>query len=141
LSWDLYPLLNYVFFDIGSSTLPDRYISFDGGGASFKSSFTDTTIPGGTIDKYYHVLNIYGFRLNQYPDTKITLIGCNDNTNDGEKGNTDLSKSRAQTVYDYLNKVWGISADRMKIEFRNFPDIKSNPKDSMGLAENRRVEL
>ncbi|TNE36217.1 hypothetical protein EP342_00725 [bacterium] len=141
LSWDLYPLLNYVFFDIGSSKLPDRYISFDGSGAAFKSSFSDTTIPGGTMDKYYHVLNIYGFRLNKYPDTKITLIGCNDNTNEGEKGNTELSKARAQTVFDYLKNVWGISPDRMKIEYRNFPDIKSNPKDSMGLAENRRVEL
>ena len=141
LSWDLYPLLNYVFFDIGSSTLPDRYISFDGNGAAFKSSFSDTTIPGGTMDKYYHVLNIYGFRLNQYPDTKITLVGCNDNTNPGEKGNKELSKKRAESVFAYLNKVWNISEDRMKIEYRNFPAIKSNPRDSMGLAENRRVEI
>lgn len=141
LSWDLYPLLNYVFFDIGSSTLPERYISFAGDGAAFKSSFSDTTIPGGTMDKYYHVLNIYGFRLQKNPDAKITLIGCNDNTNVGEKGNEELSKARAQTVFDYLKNVWGISPDRMKIEYRNFPKIKSNPKDSMGLAENRRVEL
>lgn len=141
LSWDLYPLLNYVFFDIGSSTLPDRYIKFDSPSNPFKTAFTDTTIPGGTMDKYYHVLNIYGFRLNQHPDTKITLVGCNDNTNPGEKGNKELSKARAQTVYDYLNKVWNISEDRMKIEYRNFPKIKSNPKDSMGLQENRRVEI
>ncbi len=141
LSWDLYPLLNYVFFDIGSSTLPDRYIKFDSPNNAFKASFTDTTIPGGTMDKYYHVLNIYGFRLNQYPNEKITLVGCNDNTNTGEKGNLELSKSRAESVFNYLNTVWGISADRMKIESRNFPDIKSNPKDSMGLAENRRVEI
>jgi hypothetical protein len=100
LSWDLYPLLNYVFFDIGSSTLHDRYIKFDSPSNSFKAAFTDTTIPGGTMDKYYHVLNIYGFRLNQYPDTKITLVGCNDNRNEGEKGNKELSKARAQTVYD-----------------------------------------
>jgi outer membrane protein OmpA-like peptidoglycan-associated protein len=141
LSWDLYPLLNYVFFDIGSSTLHDRYIKFDSPSNSFKAAFTDTTIPGGTMDKYYHVLNIYGFRLNQYPDTKITLVGCNDNRNEGEKGNKELSKARAQTVYDYLNKVWNISEDRMTIQARNFPKIKSNPKDSMGLQENRRVEI
>lgn len=135
---DLYPLLNSIFFEEGSSVIPDRYIPLSN---DYISSFNDTTIAGGTLDKYYHVLNIYGFRLKQHPDTKITLVGCNDNITDKEKGNLELSKARATAVYNYLRDVWGISEDRMKIESRNFPEVKSNPKDSLGLQENRRVEV
>lgn len=135
---DLYPLLNSVFFDEGSSVIPDRYIPLT---SDYTSSFNDTTIAGGTLDKYYHVLNIYGFRLNKHPESKITLVGCNDNVTEKEKGNLELSKARAQAVYDYLKNVWGISEDRMKIEARNFPEVKSNPRDSLGHQENRRVEV
>lgn len=139
LSWDLYPLLNYVFFDINSAKIPERYILFDD--PSWTSSFTDTTIAGGTLDKYYHVLNIYGFRLNKYPNVKITLVGTNDNVTSEEKGNIELSKQRAQVVYDYFKNVWNIDESRMKIESVNFPKTKSNPKDSLGIEENRRVEI
>lgn len=136
---DLYPLLNSVFFDEGSSTIPERYISLT---KDYISSFNDTTIAGGTLDKYYHVLNIYGFRLNQHPDTKITLVGCNDNLSKSEKGNLELSKARATAVFNYLRDVWGIAESRMKIDANNFPDTKSNPKDTaMGWPENRRVEV
>ncbi len=135
---DLYPLLNYVFFEEGSSEIPERYIPLTN---DYISSFNDTTIAGGTLDKYYHALNIFGFRLTKNPDSKITLVGCNDNVTEAEKGNLELSKKRAQVVYDYFKNVWGISEDRMKIETRNFPDVKSNPKDSLGHQENRRVEI
>ncbi len=135
---DLYPLLNSVFFDENSSVIPDRYIPLT---SDYMSSFNDTTIAGGTLDKYYHVLNIYGFRLNKHPESKITLIGCNDNVTPNEKGNLELSKARATAVYNYLKDVWNISPDRMKIETRNFPSVKSNPRDSLGHQENRRVEV
>jgi len=138
-TWDLYPLLNYVFFDVGSSAIPDRYITLT---KEYTAGFNDTTIEGGTLDKYYHVLNIYGYRLNQFPDEKITLVGCNDNvTIEEKKKKNTLSKDRATIVRDYLRDVWSISEDRMKIVFRDFPKTKSNPKDSMGWQENRRVEL
>jgi len=138
-TWDLYPLLNYVFFDEGSTTLPDRYIPLT---KDYIAGFNDTTIEGGTLDKYYHVLNIYGYRLNQNPDEKITLVGCNDNVTPAEKGKKKtLSNDRAITVRDYLRDVWSISEDRMKIQYRDFPKTKSNPRDSMGWEENRRVEI
>ena len=135
---DLYPLLNSVFFDENSSTIPDRYVPLT---KDYISTFNDTTIAGGTLDKYYHVLNIYGFRLTQHPDTKISIVGCNDNVSEKEKGNLELSKARATSVFNYLKDVWGIAPDRMKIEARNFPEVKSNPKDSLGHEENRRVEI
>ncbi len=52
-TWDLYPLLNYVFFDVGSAEIPSRYILFKSKDDKFKKAFTDTTIRGGTLEKYY----------------------------------------------------------------------------------------
>lgn len=141
LSWDLYPLLSYMFFDLGKSDIPDRYLLFGNNNEAVSSNFTDTTIQGGTLDKYYHVLNIYGYRLTKFKDAKVTITGTNDNVTTEEKGNTELSKKRAQVVYDYLKNVWNIDESRMTLKFQNFPDTKSNPKDSLGWQENRRVEM
>jgi hypothetical protein len=137
-TWDLYPLLNYVFFDLGSSVIPDRYILFKNPNQT--KMFSDTTIAGGTMDKYYHLLNIYGFRLQKFPDAKIEIIGCNDSKTPEEK-TPGLSKDRAQKVYDYLKDIWQIDESRMKLSHRNAPQVVSNLKDSLGIVENRRVEI
>lgn len=141
LSWDLYPLLAYVFFDLGKAEIPERYLLFGNNGEAKSSGFADTNITGGTLDKYYHVLNIYGYRLNKFPNEKITITGTNDNVTPEEKGNKELSKKRAQVIYDYLKNVWNIAENRMTLKFQDFPDTKSNPRDSLGWQENRRVEL
>jgi outer membrane protein OmpA-like peptidoglycan-associated protein len=137
-TWDLYPLLNYVFFDLGKSDIPNRYILFSKNDET--KFFADTTIAGGTLDKYYHVLNIYGFRLTQFPDAKLEIVGCNDGTTAEEK-KPNLSKDRATNVFNYLKDVWNIDEKRMKLTFRDKPARVSNLKDSLGITENRRVEL
>ena len=138
LNWSLHPLLTYVFFDEGSSKFPSRYKLFKT--PEETRIFTDTTIIGATLDKYYHILNIFGFRLNRHPDVKIEIVGCNDAVNPGEK-REGLSKERADNVYNYLKDIWKISPDRMKLTYRNLPESPSNVKDSLGQIENRRVEI
>ena len=137
--WNLYPLLNYVFFDEGKSDFLTRYKLF----SSYEETkgFDDEKIPGQTLDKYYHILNIFGFRLTKNPDLKITVTGCNDGTTDLEKNTKDLSKSRATLVYNYLRDVWKISPDRMELIVRDKPSLVSNLKDPDGIQENRRVEI
>lgn len=137
-TWDLYPLLNYVFFDLGSSELDSRYKLFRNSAQT--GNFTDTTIAGGTLDKYYHILNIYGYRLNKFPDATINIVGCNDGTTAEEK-RAGLSAERAQNVFNYLKDVWNIDEKRMNIVIKNKPDVVSNLKDSLGIVENRRVEI
>ena len=137
-TWDLYPLLNYVFFDLGTAKFPDRYVIFKS--PEDTEGFSDTTIVGGTLDKYYHILNIYGFRMKQFPDSKIEIVGCNDGKTPEEK-KPNLSKERAQLVFDYFKNVWGIPDSRMKLTVRNQPLVISNLNDSMGIVENRRVEI
>lgn len=141
LSWDLYPLLSYVFFDKNSATIPERYLNFENSAAIKEFNFTDSTIKGGTLDKYYHVMNIYAYRMLQRPNAKLVITGTNDNTTPEEKGNIELSKKRAQVVYDYFKNVWNIPAERMTMQFVNLPKTPSNPKDTLGWQENRRVEI
>ena len=105
-TWDLYPLLNYTFFDLGSAKFPDRYVIFKS--PEETEGFSDTTIVGGTLDKYYHILNIYGFRMKQFPDAKIEIVGCNDGKTPEEK-KPNLSKERAQLVYEYFKQLHGKS--------------------------------
>lgn len=134
----LYPLLNYVFFGEGEGTIPDRYILFKN--TAQTESFTDEGIPGGTLEKYYNVLNIYGYRLRQYPDATLELVGCNDQGSSLEK-RPGLSKERVENVFNYLKSIWGIDESRMKITIRDLPKTPSNVRDSLGIRENRRVEL
>ncbi len=136
---ELYPLLTYVFFDPGSSKVPDRYILFTDPAQTHE--FTDTTIPGGTLEKYYHMLNIVGYRMRTYGDTKIEIQGHNSDQA-GLSENKEVSTQRGQVIYDYLTTIWGISPSRIKLlPGGNLPPAPSNIKDSLGIVENRRAEI
>lgn len=138
MNWNLYPLLTYVFFDEGSAEIPARYQVFKSHNDT--RIFSDSTISGGTLNKYYHILNIFGFRLIKNPNEKIEIIGCNDDVTPSEK-RAGLSKERAEAVYNYLRDIWEVPTDRMKLTFRDLPRTASNKNDSLGRQENRRVEL
>ena len=135
---EIYPLLTYVFFDSASSAMPDRYKLFRN--ESQTRGFTDTTIPGGTLQKYYHLLNIVGFRMTEYPETKITIQGHDSVKEPGE--NAETSSVRAQKVYDYLTTIWKIDPSRITmLKHGGYPKERSNPNDPLGNVENRRVEI
>lgn len=134
------PLLPYIFFDLNSSKMPARYILFTS--SSQTAAFNDQRLTGGTLDKYYHTLNIYGYRLRNHPSVKLEINGCVDA--DNEDKNSSLMSDRAQVIYNYFRDIWGISEERMTIttqKGKGWPDVRSNPKDSLGIVENRRVEL
>ena len=136
---ELYPLLTYVFFDSGSAKIPDRYILFTD--PSQTQNFNDSTIPGGTLQKYYHMLNIVGYRMRTHPETKITITGCNsEQAAIGEV--IDVSKQRGQIVYDYIINIWKIDPSRVQLmPARGLPQFRSNIKDPLGIVENRRTEI
>lgn len=132
------PLLSYIFFDVNSDALDDRY----------RQLRSDETVhfdlqavhQAGTLATYYHLLNIIGLRMRTNPATSITLTGCNANQ-DEELGNTALSRRRAESIRRYLSSVWAIDPDRLRIASRNLPDRPSNTRKAEGMEENRRVEL
>ena len=134
---DSAPLLNYVFFDTGESELDERYRLF--ASQADTTSFDESNLKG-SMEKYLHVLNILGARLKRFPDTHLTIVGCNSNYGD-EKGRTDLSRSRAEAVRAYLKYIWGVEGSRVDVETRNLPQAASTNRIVEGRAENQRVEM
>jgi outer membrane protein OmpA-like peptidoglycan-associated protein len=138
LGTQLRPLLNYVFFDNSSSTLPDRYVRLSPD--QTRAFSVENLHYMDAIQTYHQVLNIIGRRMQQNPAATIRLVGTNSDEG-SEKGNSGLSQQRAETVRNYLRDNWGIAESRMKIEARGLPDKPSNIAEPDGIAENRRVEI
>lgn len=138
LSTKMHPLLGYIFFDENSYEIPQRYVRIP---PQETRNFNIKKLYGlGTLEIYYNILNIIGKRVSQFPQSELTIVGCN--SNQGlEQNNLLLSKQRAEAVKDYLVNVWGISPERIKIEARNLPENPSNPNEPDGISENRRVEI
>jgi outer membrane protein OmpA-like peptidoglycan-associated protein len=134
---DSSPMLNFIYFDKGESTIPNRYVKFD---LQNKTEGYSENALRGSREKYLHVLNIIGKRLKQNPEATIRLIGCNSNYGE-EKGRTDLSRARAESVRAYLQYIWGVDTDRMEIIARNLPEIPSTNRIEQGREENQRVEI
>jgi len=134
---DSSPLLNYIYFDTGSNQIPSKYNMFSN--RSEAGSFAEEKLTG-TLEKYYHVLNIIGKRLEDNPEAMVTIVGCNSNTGP-EKGQLVLSKSRAEEVAAYLRNVWSIDPARMEIKAQNLPAVPTSSRLPEGVAENQRVEI
>jgi len=137
-SLQIRPLLNFIFFDQDSSALPRRYVRLT---REETDAFSVDKLHNlETLPLYYQVLNIIGKRMRENPKAIITVTGCNDATGN-EKGNTYLSRMRAESVRDYFATVWNLPYSRMKVEIRNLPADSSDPTGVDGIQENRRVEI
>ncbi|MGB9851649.1 MAG: OmpA family protein [Candidatus Kapaibacteriota bacterium] len=138
LSTKMHPLLGYIFFDENSAEIPPRYKLLS---KNETKDFNIKKLYGlSTLDIYYHILNIIGKRVAQFPQAELTIVGCN--SDQGlEKGNLELSRRRAEAVRNYFTNVWNIEPERIKIVERNLPENPSNPNDPDGIEENRRVEI
>jgi len=136
---ELYPFLPYIFFDSGKAEIAARYRMF--ADSTERIGFTDSTILGGTIQKYHDILNVVGFRMRNSPDASIRLVGTNSARPEGGKDRR-LSKRRAENVRNYLIRIWGIAPERIILSRpRDLPRIPSPPGDPWGAVENRRVEI
>jgi WD40 repeat protein/outer membrane protein OmpA-like peptidoglycan-associated protein len=76
----MHPLLNYIFFENGSFTIPTRYNRLSPEQArriiEMKQPFETILSAESTLEVYRNVLNIIGSRMTLNPASKITLIGC-----------------------------------------------------------------
>lgn len=133
-----FPLLNYIFFDYSKSEIPKKYKKLNKEQISqFSLNSFDLV---NQIEVYYNVLNIIGYRMREFPNSKLLIIGCNSNIGE-ENGNFELSKRRAENVARYLIESWKIDPQRLHIENKNLPDKYSNIITHEGAQENQRVEL
>jgi outer membrane protein OmpA-like peptidoglycan-associated protein len=134
---ETFPLLNYVFFDQGSATIPDRYVRLAGDNVS---AFDENGIEGGALDFYYNAINVIGSRLKSNTAATITITGYINNTGT-ERNATQIAKGRAEAVREYLRTVWSVDPSRMTVAAGALPPVASSSRDTMGQTENRRVEI
>ena len=123
---EIFPLRNYVFFDIGSTEIPNRYILITKEEvAGFKTAQLEVSITKNLsgrskrqMNVYYNVINILGDRMQDNPSATIVLVGSS------EKGPKD-GKAMAESVKLYLVGVFGIEDSRIKTEGLRKPKIPS----------------
>ena len=143
-----FPLRNYVFFNEGSSDIPNRYLLLKKGSATdFKEGQFQEAEPENTKGRssrqmtiYYNILNVLGDRMRSNPTTNVTLIGTA-GTNGSETG-----KEYAETVKTYLVEVFEINPSRITTEGRNLPINSSEQTDNSESIEllnegDHRVEI
>ena len=144
---ELFPLRNYVFFDLGSTEIPDRYVLLKSSQVKdFKEDQLDLFTPKNLSGRsrrqmivYYNVLNILGDRMGKNPSATITLVGSS------EKGAED-GRAMAESIKTYLANVFGIDAMRITTEGRTKPVIPSqqpgNTQDiTLVREDDRRVSI
>ena len=144
---ETFPLLNYVFFNLGSTQIPDRYILLEKGQVKdFKEDQLEEFAPlkvSGRSNRqmvaYYNVLNILGDRMGKNPSTNITLVGSS------ESGLQD-GMAMAASVKKYMVDIFGINDSRINIESQinpKFPSKKPGGKRELVLLreEDNRVSI
>ncbi|HZK75297.1 MAG TPA: OmpA family protein [Candidatus Kapabacteria bacterium] len=137
---EVYPMLHYVFFGDGSSTIPERYHLES---AQTRGSFNEKNLyTDNALEIHHHVLDIIGKRLSENPEASITLVGARSEHSPGDSAQAPtIAMDRARTIQNYLATVWGISRDRIHLRARALPEAASDDHNPFGEAENRRVEI
>ncbi|WP_245583676.1 OmpA family protein [Salinimicrobium xinjiangense] len=144
---ETFPLSNYIYFEKGSTEIPNRYKLLNKDEVKdFKEDQVAVKSPKDLSGRskremavYYHVLNILGDRMGKNPNTTITLVGSS------EKGPED-GKLMAGSVKTYLVDVFAINASRIAVEGKNKPKLpseKTGGKLELDLLreEDRRVTI
>lgn len=140
LSRQMHPLLPAIFFDKNSDVLAARYLRLLG--AQIPTFSEKTLAKWGTLEIYYHVLNILGKRLRENPSANIRLVGCvSADEITADSAHITLATHRAEAVMTYLRDVWRIPTERIQIEVRGLPVEASTLPLEAAQVENRRVEV
>ena len=128
---ETFVLRNSVFFDLGSTEIPNRYVKLSQTQAiSFKEEDLQESQPNNLnngrssrqLAVYHNVLNIIGDRLRANPKSSIALTGASGKT-------PTEGKIMAETVKQYLVIIFGIEASRIRTEGRDKP---LNPSEQPG---------
>lgn len=123
---ETFPIRNYVFFDLGSTEISDRYVLLTKDQVKdFKEdrleTFTPKKLSGRSarqLTVYYNVLNILGERMQSNPSAVVRLEGS---SREGEKD----ALAMAESVKKYLVDVFAIAPSRLNTEGRVKPRIAS----------------
>ncbi|WP_044404164.1 OmpA family protein [Lacinutrix sp. Hel_I_90] len=120
---EIFPLRNYVYFDLGSTEISNRYKLLKKGEVkAFSREQLETEPPliqsgrsARQMNVYYNVINILGDRMVKYPSTSINLVGSS-------KQGPEDAEAMAGSVKSYLVDVFGINATRISIKGQFKPE-------------------
>lgn len=123
---EVFPLRNYIFYDLGSNQIPNRYIQLKKEEAkNFNEDQTGVTAsvnPSGRSARqmtvYYNIINILGSRMVKNPSANITLVGSS------EKGSDD-GVEMAAAIKTYLVNIFEINPARITTKGQLKPNIPS----------------
>lgn len=144
---EVFPLRNYIFFDAGLTTIPERYVRIKKSQVkNFKEDKVQFSTPPNMAGRstrqlqvYYNILNILGDRMIKIPTSTINLVGSSEN-------GVVEGKAMSQNVKDYLTTIFDIDQSRINVEGRIKPEIPSGIKDGVHDLDllkdgNRRVTI
>jgi len=147
---EMFPLRNYLFFNDGSTSLPNKYVTLD---ATNAQQFREQSLmqnpgtgsSGSSMDRsqrqmsvYYNALNVFGDRLRN-SSSAVTLVGSAPSQAE--------ALEMANNVKSYLVSSFGISGDRIttkgQVRAPHASGTRVTPPEDMALVaeENRRVEV
>jgi len=136
---ETFPIRNYVFFDLESTEIPNRYVLLTKEQAKeFQITNLEMYVQkdfSGRAKRqmivYYNILNILGNRMTISKSATITLVGSS------EKGPED-GKLMAESIKKYLVNVFEIDKSRIAIEGRLKPKIPSEQVNNINELELKR---
>jgi hypothetical protein len=117
-----------VLFDLGSTTIPERYIQLDRPAAS-RLSLDSLGRLDSTIVRA-HLLNIIGMRMQAAPLEMLRLVVPRD------RSAASTGHARAEAIRSYLHDVWGIAPSRLSIGSGN---ASGSGKESIWLIGSRAI--
>ena len=123
---ETFPIRNYVFFDLGSTEISDRYVLITKDQVKdFKEDQLEVFKPkklSGRSERqmivYYNILNILGDRMGKNPSSTIILVGSS------EKGPED-ARAMSESIKKYLVNIFGIDPSRIITQGQNKPKFPS----------------
>ena len=134
---ELFPLVSYVFFEENKEQpSPEGQQLAEGSEAG---EFSTNNLTPDALKINTRTLDIIGFRMTEYPNSRLSVKGTYDNKN--EKDNLKLANARAEFVKNYLVGNYSIAENRITVEEGGLPEKPSSSKVEDGLAENRRIEI
>lgn len=145
---ETFPLSNYIYFDENDTKISERYVLLNKNQvADFKEDQLEIFAPNTALQGrskremtvYYNVLNILGSRMQENPNSNITLVGSSEKT-------AIEAKTMAESVKTYLVTIYGIDASRIETKglkkSNTIVKTQQNSKELQLMQEdNRRVAV
>ncbi len=128
---------NKIFFNNGKHQISPVYELLE---TNSQTSGFDPSALIDIKDRYYNLLNLMGTWMVNHPESTVSLSGYI-SLNEQDKGLTDLSQGRVDTIRQYLTDIWQINGERIKTKAQVIPEYPEDETLPGGIVQNQYVLL